>query len=547
MRRITIGALGLLLALPASSSGVSAATFSPLAFPGADRALLDRGASRADLGRDLMGSARSGVILGRVDVYDRFPFLEARYLQVVSDPTWNRLLFGDPAAGLAAYDGAASGFGQLDAPAGLAADDAGRVYVADSGNDRVLVLKATYDSESLSLTPLYAIEGLSRPQDVAWSDGGTPFQPADDRLFVANTGANEIVACAPTAGRFAPAARLGALGGGVGRFAGPTAIAAAWAGDANRVLVADAHAGRIVELSEAANALRWERAVSHGLGRVEGLDLDAWGNCYAAAPGAGVLRKFDRQLRPLGDVEGALRHPHDVCVPAVTVSDHRTGDVSRRREAASLVVEDWSEGSGLRLYALGPDLQSLQAEGGDAPRAEFLLTDRAAVSATILDAAGARIAFKNLNTVDAGPASVSFAADDFLVDHPAGDYRLRIDAASAYPDGPAVRLETGIALAAGQAPARALALMGNFPNPFNPSTTLRFTVPAGSGEPLRLEVFDVRGRLVRVLAEGVFAAGEHSAVWDGRDGEGRPQGSGVYFSRLTQGQAQQQGKLLLLK
>ena len=121
MRRITIGALGLLLALPASSSGVSAATFSPLAFPGADRALLDRGASRADLGRDLMGSARSGVILGRVDVYDRFPFLEARYLQVVSDPTWNRLLFGDPAAGLAAYDGAASGFGQLDAPAGLAA------------------------------------------------------------------------------------------------------------------------------------------------------------------------------------------------------------------------------------------------------------------------------------------------------------------------------------------------------------------------------------------------------------------------------------------
>ena len=64
---------------------------------------------------------------------------------------------------------------------------------------------------------------------------------------------------------------------------------------------------------------------------------------------------------------------------------------------------------------------------------------------------------------------------------------------------------------------------------------------------MQLRIFDVRGRRVRVIADGVFAAGEHSAVWDGRDAQGQPQGSGVYFSRLSQGHEQQQGKLLLLK
>jgi len=461
MRRILLGATALALACAGTAA---AATFSPLAFPGAgERTLLDRSASRADLDRDLFGAVAAGVIVGRVDVYDRFPYLEARYLQVVSDPVWNRLLFGDPAEGLAAFTGAGSDFGVLAEPRGLAADDTGRIYVADSGNGRVLVLQARHDSETLSLTPLYAIEDLVSPRDLAWSDGGTPFVADDDRLFVVETGANRVASFAVADGRFALHERLGALGGGTGRFAGPTAIAAAWDArrGAHRVLVADAHGGRLVELSEAGGGLRWERALSHGLGSIEGLDLDGWGNLYAAAPRAGVLRKFSPSLEPLGDLEAALRAPRDFCVPAVTVHDHRTGTQSRRQEPAGLLVETWGDGSGLRLYAIAAD------QGEADPSAE------------------------------------------------------------------------------GGAPAN-LALLGNHPNPFNPSTTLRFSVPAG-GEPVRLAIYDAHGRLQRVLAKGNFAAGEHSAVWDGRDERGVALASGVYFSRLSQGEIRQQGKLLLLK
>jgi len=73
-------------------------------------------------------------------------------------------------------------------------------------------------------------------------------------------------------------------------------------------------------------------------------------------------------------------------------------------------------------------------------------------------------------------------------------------------------------------------LVGNFPNPFNPSTTFRFTL-AHEGE-AELSVIDARGHLVRVLVSGMYPAGEHDIQWDGRDSRGRPVPSGVYFYRL---------------
>ena len=73
-------------------------------------------------------------------------------------------------------------------------------------------------------------------------------------------------------------------------------------------------------------------------------------------------------------------------------------------------------------------------------------------------------------------------------------------------------------------------LVGNFPNPFNPSTTFRFSL-AHEGE-AELTVIDARGRLVRELVNGVYPAGDHDITWDGRDSRGRPVPSGVYFYRL---------------
>jgi len=83
------------------------------------------------------------------------------------------------------------------------------------------------------------------------------------------------------------------------------------------------------------------------------------------------------------------------------------------------------------------------------------------------------------------------------------------------------------------------------PNPFNPSTTIAFALPEAGAA--RLAVYDVSGRLVTVLADGLHDAGEHAAVWDGRDSAGRQLGSGVYFVRLEAAGSVSTRKMVMVK
>ena len=73
-------------------------------------------------------------------------------------------------------------------------------------------------------------------------------------------------------------------------------------------------------------------------------------------------------------------------------------------------------------------------------------------------------------------------------------------------------------------------LLGNYPNPFGPSTTLLFELAERS--PVELGIYDASGRLMRRMAEQVYPAGRNAIRWDGRDEDGRRVSSGVYFYRM---------------
>ncbi len=91
-----------------------------------------------------------------------------------------------------------------------------------------------------------------------------------------------------------------------------------------------------------------------------------------------------------------------------------------------------------------------------------------------------------------------------------------------------------------------VALLGrNTPNPFNPSTTIRFTL-AAAGD-VELSVFDVSGRLVRTLVQDELGPGAHAAVWNGQAQDGRPAASGTYLYRLRTGGEVMAGKMMLAK
>jgi subtilisin family serine protease len=85
-----------------------------------------------------------------------------------------------------------------------------------------------------------------------------------------------------------------------------------------------------------------------------------------------------------------------------------------------------------------------------------------------------------------------------------------------------------------------LALSGSYPNPFNPSTTINFDVPASSH--VTLKVFDVLGREVATLVDGQISAGSYHASFDGSN-----LASGIYLARLTSGSSSLSSKLVLMK
>ncbi|MFH2034812.1 MAG: T9SS type A sorting domain-containing protein, partial [Candidatus Zixiibacteriota bacterium] len=85
----------------------------------------------------------------------------------------------------------------------------------------------------------------------------------------------------------------------------------------------------------------------------------------------------------------------------------------------------------------------------------------------------------------------------------------------------------------------------NFPNPFNPSTTIRFNLPHLSK--VNLSIYNLLGEKVMTLIDREMTAGVHSISWNGEDENGIKIGSGIYFYRLNSGQYEQSRKMILLK
>lgn len=97
-----------------------------------------------------------------------------------------------------------------------------------------------------------------------------------------------------------------------------------------------------------------------------------------------------------------------------------------------------------------------------------------------------------------------------------------------------------------ETPALAYALSQNFPNPFNPVTTISYQVAAGGGM-VSLRIFDVSGRLVRTLVDDRQPEGSRSVVWNGTNDRGAPVASGIYFYSMRAPGFSETRKMVLLR
>ena len=87
--------------------------------------------------------------------------------------------------------------------------------------------------------------------------------------------------------------------------------------------------------------------------------------------------------------------------------------------------------------------------------------------------------------------------------------------------------------------------MYNHPNPFNPTTTISFSLPNNSN--VELSIYNIKGQRVKQLISDQLSAGEHSVVWDGTDNNNIPVTSGIYFHKLKVSNFQKVRKMILLK
>ncbi len=88
-------------------------------------------------------------------------------------------------------------------------------------------------------------------------------------------------------------------------------------------------------------------------------------------------------------------------------------------------------------------------------------------------------------------------------------------------------------------------LLGNYPNPFNPDTTIRYSLKNDTR--VRIEIFNIRGQMVRTLTDSYQTAGHYSVVWDGRDDNGNDAGTGIFFYRMKSGKYTSTRKMIMMK
>ena len=146
---------------------------------------------------------------------------------------------------------------------------------------------------------------------------------------------------------------------------------------------------------------------------------------------------------------------------------------------------------------------------------------------------------------------VGFTTDTFYQepDLPDGTYTYTISA--VYGDYESAHSNQAIVEIYGNTSAednnlpQANSLLGNYPNPFNPTTNIKFAM-SESG-PVTIDIYNSKGMKLLTLIDETKAAGNHSIVWNGQDSSDQAVSSGVYFYQMRSGNYHKTQKMILMK
>ncbi len=371
------------LEVPAPGGGFSSgSTFieTPVsADQGIDR--LTKSWTQSKLGRALFSTPGPTASYYTAHYMQGAPYVSATYVQFVVDPSWNRIVYGNMNAWI-------KSFNDLVGPTSIAVDPSGRVFVGESGRSRVTVLGLQGQGADAQLRVLFTLGPVTAPSAVAVSDNGTPLDPSDDVLYVADAAKGAVLkySLGPTGGTL-----VATFGG----FDSPTAVAAGrWNGSNNGIIyVVDRVAKRLQVLEDGGGTLT---AVGEYRGGYDAyfssLAVDHFGDVYVADNTSSRLLKLTSALEPLDEEGGSDMYAALAAVNVpfglITVDGQGTYWAGFDQLFA---VEQWTPASGARRRTLGLRLKDIlftTDENSSMIGGAFTLTGFGTVGALIYDASG---------------------------------------------------------------------------------------------------------------------------------------------------------------
>jgi hypothetical protein len=387
---------------------------------------LSKAVTREKLGRALFSTPGPTASYYSAHYRQTAPYVTASYVQFVVDPAWNRIVYGNLNRWIKAYD-------KLVGPTSIAVDPSGRVYVGENGRQQVAVLRLEGEGDDVQLRTAYTIPGISSPGALAHNDNGTPLEPSDDLLYVADAVRNVVLKY-----RLGPGgASLAATFEG---FDSPNAVTVGrWNGASTNLLyVVDNVAKRVRVMEDAGTSLATIAEYRGGYDAYFScITTDHFGNVYLADNTNARLSKLSSSLEFLDEEGGpdvyAALAAIDIPFGLITVDGQGTYWAGFDQLFA---VERWSETSGARRRVLGLKLKDIAfTTDADASTiaGRFILTDFGIVGARVYDAGGTLVRTLQQGGMTSGRKEMVWdRRNDAGALVPPGEYRYELAATSPY-------------------------------------------------------------------------------------------------------------------
>ena len=396
---------------------------------GIDR--LSRGVTQSMIDRTLFSTPEKTASYYYAHYTQTAPYVSATYIQFVTDPSWNRIVYGNMNRWIRAYD--------VAGPSAIAVDADGDVFVGELENNRILALQVVGEGNDAQLQPRFVIPDVANPTDIALDDNGTPLNTADDALYVADASRNVVLKYA-----IGPAgATLAATFDG---FDSPTSVLVGkWNGAGNGlVYVVDKLAKRIRVFDDLGSELSLIKELKGSYREYfKAIKADHFGNVYVVDNIHSRVFKYTAALELL-DAQGnddtfAALGNVDVPFGKIVVDGQGTYWAGFDQMFA---VERWSDASGAQRRTLGLGLKNIIFHADEdiaAIENTFTLTDFGNVGIRIYDGADKLVRMLSSSWMVSGAKSLVWdRRNDAGEQVPAGTYRYEIGAVPSYRDEPTI-------------------------------------------------------------------------------------------------------------